>query len=261
MEDSDLLSRRDLLSKGLKTATALGIGITALGAFGDNASIAQRAWAKFDRNALYTRSPDLACTAHCKQTLGPCYFPANLIRSDVREGYPGLASKLAFRVVNIDTCEPMAGVSIDIWHTSWAGAYSAPISTFCNGTDPANQAARFCRGIQTTDANGYATFITNYPGWYSGRTIHIHATLRLGTTEILTTQFYFADKVSDYVLHNYAPYTSRGERNTRNTNDGVLGGDLVRMAPYMFSTNTLRDRSLICTKVIGVRNVATTCNA
>ncbi len=55
MEQSGLLSRRDLLSKGLKTVTALGVGMTA---FGDNASIAQRAWANFDRNALYTRSPD-----------------------------------------------------------------------------------------------------------------------------------------------------------------------------------------------------------
>jgi len=261
MDHNEIFSRRELLSKGFKTAAAVGLGMTALGALGDQASIAQRAWAKFDRSALQNLSPDLVCTAHCRQTLGPCYFNTGLIRSDIREGYPGLDSKLVFRVVNIDTCEPMAGVSIDIWHTSWQGAYSAPISQMCNGTDPANQAARFARGIQTTDANGYATFITNYPGWYSGRTIHIHATFRIGTTEILTTQFYFADKVSDYVLRNYAPYTGRGERNTRNTNDGILGGDLNRMAPYMFSTNTLRDRSLICTKTIGIRNVATTCNA
>ncbi len=261
MENNDTFSRRELLSKGFKTAATLGLGMTALGAFGDKASIAGRAWANFDRRALYNESPDLVCEASCKQTLGPCYYPANLIRSDVREGYPGLASKIVFRVVNIDTCSPMSGVSIDIWHTNWAGAYSAPISTFCNGTDPANQAARFCRGIQTTDADGYATFITNFPGWYSGRTIHIHATLRIGTTEILTTQFYFTDKVGDYVLHNYAPYTGRGERNTRNTTDNILGGSLVRMAPYIFSTNTLRDRSLIATKTIGIRNVATTCNA
>ena len=261
MEDHDTFSRRELLSKGIKGVAALGLGMTALGALGDRVSVAQRAWAKFDRSALYTRSPELVCEASCKQTLGPCYYPANLVRSDIREGYPGLPSKLVFRVVNIDTCEPMPGVSIDVWHTSWAGAYSAPIGQMCNGTDPANQAARFARGIQTTDAGGYASFITNYPGWYSGRTIHIHATFRIGTTEILTTQFYFADKVSDYVLHNYAPYNTRGERNTRNTNDGILGGSLTRMAPYIFSTNTLRDRSLICTKTIGIRNVATTCNA
>ncbi len=261
MENNDTFSRRELLLKGFKTAAALGVGMTALGAFGDKASIVQRAWASFDRRALYTESPDLVCEASCRQTLGPCYFPANLIRSDVREGQSGLGTTFAFRVVNIDTCTPMSGVSIDIWHTNWAGVYSAPISTFCNGNDPQTQQLRFCRGIQTTDANGYATFITNFPGWYSGRTIHIHATLRIGTTEILTTQFYFADKVGDYVLHNYAPYTGRGERNTRNTNDNVLGGNLTRMAPYLFSTNTLRDRSLIATKTIGIRNVATTCNA
>jgi protocatechuate 3,4-dioxygenase beta subunit len=33
---------------------------------------------------------------------------------------------------------------------------------------------KFLRGYQVTDANGGAEFLTIYPGWYSGRTVHIH---------------------------------------------------------------------------------------
>ena len=63
MEDHDVFSRRELLVKVFKAAAALGVGMTALGAFGDKASIVQRAWANFDRRALYHESPDLVCTA------------------------------------------------------------------------------------------------------------------------------------------------------------------------------------------------------
>jgi len=34
------------------------------------------------------------------------------------------------------------------------------------------------RGYQITDENGIAEFITIYPGWYSGRTVHIHFKIR-----------------------------------------------------------------------------------
>jgi protocatechuate 3,4-dioxygenase beta subunit len=39
---------------------------------------------------------------------------------------------------------------------------------------------RFLRGIQITNRQGIAEFATVYPGWYAGRTIHIHLKVRLG---------------------------------------------------------------------------------
>jgi hypothetical protein len=46
-----------------------------------------------------------------------------------------------------------------------------------------------------------------------------------GTTATLnmTTQFFFDDAITDYVYANYAPYNTRGARNTRNSNDNVYG--------------------------------------
>ncbi|WP_426752119.1 hypothetical protein [Myxococcus sp. Y35] len=46
-------------------------------------------------------------------------------------------------------------------------------SDFCTSGDAEARAARWFRGVQTTDANGRVNFDTCFPGWYSSRTIHI----------------------------------------------------------------------------------------
>ena len=50
--------------------------------------------------------------------------------------------------------------------------------------------------------------------------------MALPDNEVLTTQLYFPDDVSDSV-YAAAPYRDRGERDTRNAEDGIAGGDLV----------------------------------
>ena len=64
---------------------------------------------------------------------------------------------------------------MDIWHCNALGAYSDVSDP---GFDTSGQ--QFLRGYQATDANGVATFSTIYPGWYSGRTVHIHFKIRTG---------------------------------------------------------------------------------
>src|SRR5262249_18482998 len=39
---------------------------------------------------------------------------------------------------------------------------------------------RFLRGVQMTDSRGAAEFVTIYPGWYAGRTIHVHPKSHIG---------------------------------------------------------------------------------
>ncbi len=39
---------------------------------------------------------------------------------------------------------------------------------------------RFLRGVQVSDSRGLVEFSTLYPGWYSGRAIHIHMKVHLG---------------------------------------------------------------------------------
>jgi hypothetical protein len=76
------------------------------------------------------------------------------------------------------------------------------------------------RGIQKTNAKGVATFQTVYPGWYQGRTVHIHVKVHLGGNVVHTGQLYFSDAMTDSVYRK-APYNKRPNRDVRNASDSV----------------------------------------
>jgi protocatechuate 3,4-dioxygenase beta subunit len=76
------------------------------------------------------------------------------------------------------------------------------------------------RGVQRTNAKGLALFRTVYPGWYQGRTVHIHVKVHLGGNVLHTGQLYFPDTVTDAVYRK-APYASRPNRDVRNADDSI----------------------------------------
>lgn len=78
----------------------------------------------------------------------------------------------------------------------------------------------YLRGAQVADARGIVSFTTIYPGWYTGRTVHIHTKVHLNRATVLTSQLYFDDAYSDAV-HATAPYSSHTGRDTRNDTDGI----------------------------------------
>ena len=78
----------------------------------------------------------------------------------------------------------------------------------------------FMRGIQKTNAKGLALFQTVYPGWYQGRTVHIHVKVHIGGNVVHTGQLYFPDTLTDAVYRS-APYSNRPARDTRNATDSV----------------------------------------
>ena len=63
------------------------------------------------------------------------------------------------------------------------------------------------RGIQRTNAQGVATFKTVYPGWYQGRTVHIHVKVHVRGNVVHTGQLYFPDSVTD-TAYRKAPYAA-----------------------------------------------------
>ncbi len=79
---------------------------------------------------------------------------------------------------------------------------------------------RFLRGSQVADGEGEVEFLTIYPGWYSDRTVHVHVKVHVGDSEILTTQLYFPDELTD-TIHQAEPYVERYPTPTRNSNDFV----------------------------------------
>src|SRR5262249_1673348 len=122
--------------------------------------------------------------------------------------------------VSSSGCNPLAGAQVDIWHCDAAGIYSDEAANNSVGK-------KFLRGYQLTDDNGTVQFTTIYPGWYSGRTVHIHVRVRTysGSTQMdqFTAQLYFDDSITDQVF-TQSPYNARRTRDTRNSNDMVLTG-------------------------------------
>ncbi len=244
------LSRRDLIVKSLATATAFAAGLRGPNVLSQTL-----------RKDTLDLTPNDVCTLTCRSTIGPCFYEGRVERQDITEGQPGLPALLSILVVNADTCQPVQGANVDIWHANASGLYSAPISAMCNGGNAQAIASTFLRGIQTTDANGWVHFNTVYPGWYSGRTPHIHSTIRVNGTEMVTTQFFFADDLSSAVYTNHAAYIAKGKADTTNVRDNVIGGSTSRATPFLFTPKLIGFNQLFAVKVVAIRSAATTCNA
>jgi protocatechuate 3,4-dioxygenase beta subunit len=186
------------------------------------------------RNVRAAGVPAGSCALTPAMTIGPYFVDEGLQRVDIRGGTgsdtPFIADALPlYLTINASStstagCPPLQGVQIDVWHCHAGGLYS---DEEANGT----VGQTWLRGYQITDANGNVSFTTIYPGWYPGRTIHIHVLARYfdsigNTTYKFATQLYFDDAISDKVLAN-APYDTRGERDTTNQDDGIYAASML----------------------------------
>ncbi len=151
------------------------------------------------------------CMVQAETTAGPFYVDPGLVRRDITEGREGVPLQLRLQVVQAD-CAPIGGARVDVWHCDAAGDYSAFQSM------PGDT---FLRGTQFTGADGVAEFATIYPGWYPGRTPHVHYKVFIGETTVLTSQLFFPDQASETVYRNAAPYAARGVQDRFNRADGI----------------------------------------
>lgn len=171
-----------------------------------------------------TATPLPACIVRPAQTEGPYFVDERLNRSDIRTD-PGtgqiregvlLGLNFVVSAVGATYCVPLPNVMVDVWQCDGLGNYS-DVGSFVG--------QKFLRGYQMTDANGMAGFTTIYPGWYPGRTVHIHFKIRTDPgspngTEF-TSQLYFDDALTDVVFATRLPYSTRGPRSTRNNQDAI----------------------------------------
>ena len=154
-------------------------------------------------------TPD--CVLTPELTEGPYYLDLDLMRRDITEGRPGLPFDLAVKVVDAESCEPIEDAVVDVWHCDAEGVYSG-----VQGDD-----ATFLRGVQVADGTGTASFRTIFPGWYTGRAVHIHLKVIQGG-QTWTGQLFFDDATLDRVYAMDA-YSSRGFGDTPNSADGIFG--------------------------------------
>jgi len=200
------LSRRGALTK-LGGLAAVALGGSALGT--RELLDAQDADAASAGPAAVA-SGLVSCVLAPEQTEGPYYVDDAAIRRNVTDGKTGAALTLRLTVVNVASCKPIRGAAVEIWHCDAGGVYSGV----------QGDTGMFLRGVQRTDAKGLAIFRTIYPGWYQGRTVHIHTMVHLGGNVVHTGQLYFPDGLTD-VVYRRSPYNQRPDRYPRNAGDSI----------------------------------------
>jgi protocatechuate 3,4-dioxygenase beta subunit len=179
------------------------------------------------------------CVVRPRQTEGPFFIDEQLERADIRSDpatgsvAAGVPLRVTFHVSRMEAnaCVPLAGAIVDVWQCNAEGVYSG-VGDFSGRADAGGR--KFLRGYQKTNDGGVAEFLTIYPGWYPGRTIHIHFKVRTALArdaKEFTSQLYFDEALSDQIMSR-APYAGRGRRSVTNANDGLYrrGGDRLRLA-------------------------------
>lgn len=169
-------------------------------------------------------SADFDAVATCSSLppsgAGPFGLDEQFIRRDITEGYPGHPLRLGLRITD-ESCAPHIGAEVEIWHADATGDYSA-FTDSGTGKDEAG-GTTFLRGTQITDSNGIAMFETIVPGWYPGRAVHIHITLRTVEGDSRTGQLFFDESFLAEVFTE-PDYVDNGPADTSNASDGVAGG-------------------------------------
>jgi protocatechuate 3,4-dioxygenase beta subunit len=156
------------------------------------------------------------------------------------------------------SCRPLQNAAVDVWQCDAQGVYSGytqqsmmagpggpmgprpeipgpPPPGGMGGplTMKPSDAQTFLRGIQITDANGAVAFHTVFPGYYMGRTNHIHFRVRIdgheaGKTYVAghvshTGQVFFPEHVVAQLMQQ-EPYRLHTIHRTTQAEDEVFQG-------------------------------------
>lgn len=235
-----------------------GGGAQATTTTGESATISPQATTDADLTGLFENAN--TCTLTPQTTQGPYYFDADKIRGDIREDREGVRLRLAIRVQDSETCQVIPNAVVEIWHCDAAGLYSGaeslsgggsgggpgggtPPSGAPGGAPPAGGTPpsgapggngsgggdadltpqddkRYLRGAQVTNSDGIVQFTTIWPGWYRGRTVHVHAMVHINNERTLTTQMMMDESLNSAVFTRQ-PYAGHTGRDTFNDGDTI----------------------------------------
>lgn len=166
-------------------------------------------------------------------TEGPCYYEHD-VGPDISAGLTGLPMQLSLRLIDGD-CQPIADHVVEVWHCDTRGLYSGDTSqsadaerfgvasdfgielgtAFCTDDDPFSVSTTYFRGKLTTDAGGRVDFLTCFPGWYAGRTLHIHVAVSDPSGERrIISQLTVPDELVTEIFTAHELYVDRGDQDT-----------------------------------------------
>lgn len=197
------------------------------------------------------------CVLVPSETLGP--FPslpsgdAMYWRNDITDAMAGIPYIFTMKIFGTNNCGVMAGSRVDVWHCNAHGFYSHYAAGGMNNGHSGqnapgsnNASLIYCRGTQVTDANGEVTFTTIFPGWYPGRTWHIHFAVYSGGT-VGTSNGWVLNHVSQFtlplaaknaVLTANAPYSTYGADPQSPDTDNVFNSPAGEWANTQLATLT-----------------------
>ncbi|MFJ2233337.1 intradiol ring-cleavage dioxygenase [Streptomyces sp. NPDC087859] len=245
------VTRREVVAVGAGAIAVAGLGGSAYAA-NDGAGERRRPAARAAEECYVLTSETIE---------GPYYIDADKIRRDVTEDRPGIPFVLRIKVIDNETCRPVRNAAVDIWHCDAVGVYSgyedmgngggggpaptgAPTGTPTGaptgpppggggGHQEPTDDTRYLRGTWRTDRQGFVTFKTVFPGWYRGRTVHIHVKVHVngewtdagyeGGTTCHTGQFFF-DEESVLASAVVEPYASNTAERTTLDEDSIYDG-------------------------------------
>ncbi|WP_105970305.1 intradiol ring-cleavage dioxygenase [Streptomyces geranii] len=237
-KDTTITRRRALAVTG-GTVAAGGLAVAGYQtAFADDATTTTTA----DATASATASESSGtCVLMSSVTEGPYYLDNALVRKDITEGKAGVPLTLRITVQDTtESCGPVAGAAVEIWHCDAWGYYSGYTTANPGGSAPAESEDgstandnTYLRGYQIANANGVVKFETIFPGWYTPRTCHIHVKVHTGGAKEdgtyeggkvnYTGQFFFPDDAAEAIFA-LEPYSQHSGSYTTLDNDMVYDG-------------------------------------
>lgn len=171
--------------------------------------------------------------------IGPYYVEGELICRKITDGEPGVKACFDFQFIDINTCEPVRRLLVDIWHANATGVYSGVATPGQGGLN-----TTYGRGVQQTDGDGVIQFDSIFPGHYEGRTTHIHVmstdgadVLPNGTFDGGTVrhigQTYFDEELIE-AIEAVEPYARNKQRRTSNADDKLSADEATpEYDPFM----------------------------
>ncbi|CUA77060.1 hypothetical protein RSOLAG22IIIB_12524 [Rhizoctonia solani] len=216
-----------------------------------------------NKQPTYKTIQNNTCIVSPEVTEGPYFVQNELLRNDIREHQPGVDLFLDIGVIDIRTCQPLPKALVEIWSCNSTGSYSGftrappalaqplPASTdplytnsatrsaivkseLENTTDNKTDELTWLRGAYPTNDQGLVEFKTKYPGYYTGRAIHIHTIITTNWTYLTNGtvvsksgntrhigQIFFDEELSDQVLATPA-YQNSTQVRLENYRDAIL---------------------------------------
>nr|ANH20401.1 catechol dioxygenase 4 [Endoconidiophora polonica] len=203
----------------------------------------------------YTANTDAAtlfagynsCILTPEVTQGPYYVAGEYVREDISETQEGVELLMDYQVIDVETCDPVPNVYVEIWHCNSTGVYSGIVSSGNgNKEDTTNLDNTWLRGIQETNDDGVANFKSVFPGHYTSRATHIHIMVHTNATLLANSTlgsknyashigqtFFDQDLIS--AVEAYEPYASNTQPLTTNAEDSILAEEAAtdEIDPFM----------------------------